>query len=116
MRAAASNPADQEIIRQDDTAHLSSMMSDRQIDAELRSEAKDTNSGVLNLTIDSMDAAKFRVPRNLSSPKEFEKLWRPELTFASSRSHSTSWTRTLQRTATITLLSRSIHEALQNLQ
>ena len=41
-------------------------------------EPEDT---LLSMTIGAMDAAKFRVPRNLRATKEFQNSWRPELTF-----------------------------------
>jgi len=34
---------------------------------------------VIKIIIDGMDQAKFKVPRNLASSAEFEKLWRPTL-------------------------------------
>ena len=37
-------------------------------------------SSLLSISIDAMDAAKFRCPRNIGAAKEFQNLWRPELT------------------------------------
>lgn len=34
---------------------------------------------VVKITIDGMDQAKFKTPRNLASSKEWDKLWRPQL-------------------------------------
>ena len=38
-----------------------------------------SENSLLSITIDAMDAAKFRCPRNIGASKEFQNLWRPEL-------------------------------------
>ena len=61
-------------------------MADRAVDRRLRGigEASARINGisterVMYMTIDGMDQAKFKVPRNLSSSKEFESCWRPQV-------------------------------------
>lgn len=69
------------------TAHIKSMLADRHIDAKMNAQAKDSAAGVtlsessVSITVDGMDAGKFRLPRNLSGSKEFAEMWRPELHF-----------------------------------
>ena len=44
-----------------------------------RNPSKDGIDQVLKITIDGMDQAKFKCPRNIAASKAFEKLWRPQL-------------------------------------
>lgn len=62
------------------------MYADRQIDErELKICERSMNaqncpvSRLLRITLDGMDQAKFRIPRNLASSKQFEDLWRPQI-------------------------------------
>lgn len=41
-------------------------------------ESAASMDSVLTITIDGMDQAKFRLPRNLVATKQFEKAWRPQ--------------------------------------
>jgi hypothetical protein len=41
-------------------------------------EQSPAEDSVLCLTIDGMDQAKFRLPRNLALTKQFDKAWRPQ--------------------------------------
>ena len=65
--------------------HLSGMIADRRLDRRLRGLAQISvgrglaTEGVLYLTVDGMDQAKFKLPRNLDSSKEFDACWRPQL-------------------------------------
>ena len=65
----------------DYTAHIQDMLSDRKLDAKLRARARAHPEKLLNLSIDSMDVAKWKCPRNLAAAKDFQSLWRPECTF-----------------------------------
>ena len=65
--------------------HISSMLADRRLDARLRCLAEMgfgrgvATESIMYITIDGMDQAKFRCPRNLDSSKEFDSCWRPQL-------------------------------------
>ena len=66
---------------------MSSMFCDRRLETRLNALSElscKEGSGqmcgrVLKIDADGCDQAKFRVPRNLASSKEFEHLWRPQL-------------------------------------
>eukprot|EP00969_Alexandrium_andersonii_P024070 1051091-Alexandrium_andersonii.AAC.1 len=56
----------------------------------IASQAKEAASGpdavpvgsaasIVNLSLDGMDQAKFRLPRNIGMGKDMQKLWRPEI-------------------------------------
>ena len=68
-------------------AHLDEIKADRTVNVRgnLLSEkcAKNLSSDgveqLLKITIDGMDQAKFRVPRNLANSADLSKLWRPQL-------------------------------------
>ena len=59
------------------------MFSDRNHDTRLAKlsketcRAQDSGPSVLSMSIDGMDQAKFRIPRNTVATKENEKYWRP---------------------------------------
>ena len=65
-------------------------MADRKFDAELNLKAQISVGAVpgiipltdslLSISMDAMDCAKFKLPRNLQAAKEFQNLWRPEMT------------------------------------
>ena len=65
--------------------HLSGMIADRRVDTRLKGLARMSfgrglaTEGVIYLTVDGMDQAKFKAPRNLDSSKEFDGCWRPQL-------------------------------------
>lgn len=78
--------ADMDRVAAEYTAHLKAVTDDRRVDSQLNLRALQTKdllgeerSGLLSMTCDAMDAAKFRCPRNISASKEFQALWRPEL-------------------------------------
>ena len=64
-------------------------MADRRKDAELNLQAQQSVGSVpstlehsmslLSISMDAMDCAKFKVPRNLQATKEFQNAWRPEM-------------------------------------
>ena len=70
--------------------HLGDVFRDREVDKRLCVKAAicfgtargicSQEDSLLSITIDGMDAAKFRCPRNISAAKEFQNLWRPEMT------------------------------------
>ena len=72
--------------------HVAMVMKDRKIDGFAEQAAKeslqDTNGltpphrQILNWTVDWMDQAKFRVPRNTSMAKVLNSCWRPQLACA----------------------------------
>ena len=67
--------------------HVDKVMADRRIgergnhrsEMSARYPQSQGEGQVLKITVDGMDQAKFRAPRNLVSSKAFEKLWRPQL-------------------------------------
>ena len=56
-----------------------SVRGNKQAVEHARNPSQDGLDKLLKITIDGMDQAKFRVPRNLCSSAEFESLWRPQL-------------------------------------
>ena len=116
------NAKDVALIKADYVQHLQSMLEDRKVDADMRQMAKDPAEKILSLSIDSMDCAKFRVPRNLKQSKSFAALWRPESTFTVvlSEGHYESFFMCDQdvpkdSNLMITLLARSVHLCLERL-
>ena len=83
-------PADCKRVAEEYACHLKEVMQNRSEDhrlclaAQMRAGTiagvEDPRDSLLSISIDAMDAAKFRVPRNISASKEFQALWRPELT------------------------------------
>ena len=45
----------------------------------LSSSHRENAQGILSMTLDGMDTAKFRVPRNIAMTKEFSEMTRAEL-------------------------------------
>jgi hypothetical protein len=68
-------------------AHIDQVKADREVhvrECRLSEQAAENPSvdgqdQVLKITIDGMDQAKFRCPRNLSSNAEFDSCWKPQL-------------------------------------
>ena len=79
LRRISHAPSDIKQINDEQKEHLGAMMMDREMYTKLCHLAREGK--ILSLDIDSMDCAKWRVPRNLASTKQFEALWRPECTF-----------------------------------
>ena len=85
-RKKATDPETKDEVTRRHNDHVSKVMADRSVatrGAHLSEEAarKLTGDGanqVLKITVDGMDQAKFRCPRNLCANKDFEKLWRTE--------------------------------------
>ena len=67
--------------------HIDEILADRAVtgrsihiaEQDARKPNEDGHDKLMTITIDGMDQAKFKVPRNLSSSAEFESLWRPPL-------------------------------------
>lgn len=67
--------------------HICEVMNDRQVsirgnriaEADALAMKYDGFGQILKITIDGMDQAKFKCPRNLASSAEFESCWRPQL-------------------------------------
>jgi hypothetical protein len=67
--------------------HINEVLADRGVtgrtiniaEADAANPNEDGHDQLLAITIDGMDQAKFKVPRNLASSAEFEALWRPPL-------------------------------------
>lgn len=67
--------------------HICEVMNDREVsirgnrvaEADALAMKPDGFGQILKITIDGMDQAKFRCPRNLASSAEFEACWRPQL-------------------------------------
>ena len=88
-RKQCSAPADSKKVSEEYASHLEAVMQDRAADQRLCAAAQlaagsltgvpSSENSLLSITIDAMDAAKFRCPRNIGASKEFQNLWRPEL-------------------------------------
>ena len=86
-RQAAIDDETKARVREEHAAHVNAVMADRAVSnrASAMSEhaarhlPHDGNNQIIKLTIDGMDQAKFKCPRNLASSKGWEKLWRPQL-------------------------------------
>ena len=84
-----SAPADSKKVSEEYASHLEAVMQDRAADQRLCAAAQvaagsltgvpSSEHSLLSITIDAMDAAKFRCPRNIGASKEFQNLWRLEL-------------------------------------
>lgn len=105
-------------VMADYTGHIQDMLADRKTDAVIRGRARAHPDKLLNLSIDSMDCAKWRCPRNLSASKDFQSLWRPECTFTvvliegiSECFYVMDMDIVKDSNLMITLLSRAIHTA-----
>ena len=116
------NPADIKLIKADYVHHLESMFADRKVDSDMCEMGKDPAKKFLSLSIDSMDTAKFRIPRNLKQTKAFAALWRPEAIFTVvlSEGHFESFyfcDQDLSKDPNLmmTLLARSVHMCLEKL-
>lgn len=92
FRQQVSAPEDVQLVIREYSEHLRAVMADRREDCMLNARAcisvgsipgseVEPQDTLLSMCVDAMDAAKFRVPRNLAATKEFQNLWRPELTF-----------------------------------
>ena len=89
-RKQVSAPADCKRVAEEYAQHLGEVFRDREVDQRLCVKAAicfgaargicSQEDSLLSITIDGMDAAKFRCPRNISAAKEFQSLWRPEMT------------------------------------
>ena len=87
LRKSATTPEEKADYEREKQEHLNETTMDREISmrSSLLSEeaARNPNSDGLNqllkLTLDGMDQAKFRCPRNLQSSGELKDLWRPTL-------------------------------------
>ena len=108
-------------VMTDYTAHIQDMLSDRKLDAKLRARARAHPEKLLNLSIDSMDVAKWKCPRNLAAAKDFQSLWRPECTFTvvliegiNECFYVMDMDIIKDSNLMITLLSRAIHTAFQH--
>ena len=86
-RSKAVQPEEKAEWMKEKKLHISRCLMDREV--EVRSNllsgqhakhpTTDGLGQILKITIDGMDQAKFKVPRNLKSSSAFEKLWRPTL-------------------------------------
>ena len=87
FRRLASSRDDINRCNKEYSAHIKSMLEDRNLDAKINARAKECAKGklmeqsVISMTVDGMDSGKFRLPRNLRGSKEFSKMWRPEIHF-----------------------------------
>lgn len=67
--------------------HIDEILADRAVtgrsisisEHDARKPNEDGHDQLMTITIDGMDQAKFKVPRNLASSADFESLWRPPL-------------------------------------
>jgi hypothetical protein len=86
-RAQATTEEERMLIGQRKQSHIDEILADRAVtgrtitmaERDASRPADDGHDQVIAITIDGMDQAKFRVPRNLASSAEFESLWRPQL-------------------------------------
>jgi hypothetical protein len=87
MRTEALSSEDKAEVTKQKMEHIRMVMADREVSVRAnrtaeRDASKPSSDGaeqIIKITIDGMDQAKFRVPRNLASSAEFESLWRPTL-------------------------------------
>ena len=90
-RQQVSTPKDVAHVTNEYSLHIAEVMKDRHFDAALNLRSQISVGSVsgtvsdaetmLSIHMDAMDAAKFKLPRNLCASKEFQNLWRPELVF-----------------------------------
>lgn len=112
-RRVSHAPEDIKKINAEHAKHLHSMMKDRQTYKAIM-----MNPNILCCDIDSMDCAKWRMPRNLTSSKQFEGLWRPEATFTAVLTNTEECFYLMEQDVVkdsnlmVTLLSRTIHRAM----
>ena len=85
-RKLAKTDEQRQKVQADLEYHLRMMYADRETDERAiaiceRSMTPELGElhRILRLSLDGMDRAKFRVPRNLASNTQFEDLWRPQL-------------------------------------
>ena len=86
-RRQASTEEDKALAVAAKTTHIDEVQQDRAVNVRgnkiaEQAAASPTIDGfnqILKITIDGMDQAKFRCPRNLASSAEFSSLWRPQL-------------------------------------
>ena len=86
-RRQCTSETDSKRVRQEHAMHHEAVMLDRHVDSVLCMNSRmscgilpgNPDVQLLSMCIDAMDAAKFRIPRNISASKEFERLWRPQL-------------------------------------
>ena len=86
-RVSAVTPAEKAEVATEKAKHLDSVSSDRQCsvrgtllaEKDARKPTSDGVNQVMKITIDGMDQAKFKCPRNLASSSQFSSLWRPQL-------------------------------------
>ena len=109
------------VVMQEYSQHIKDMLADRRVDALLLTRARECPEKLLSVSIDSMDTAKWRCPRNLSASKDFAGLWRPECTFTvilvagiSEDFYLMDQDIIKDSNLMITLLSRSIHKAFEH--
>lgn len=86
-RAQATTEEERVLIGQQKQAHIDEILADRAVtgrtinmaESDVSRPNDDGHDQLIAITIDGMDQAKFKVPRNLASSAEFESLWRPQL-------------------------------------
>ena len=86
-RMQATSEEEKAQVEEEKNDHINDVMASRnysvrgnkQAVAHAGNPSQDGLDQLLKITIDGMDQAKFRVPRNLCSSAEFESLWRPQL-------------------------------------
>ena len=133
FRRVAFSKHDTDRVSQAYHQHLSEMIMDRQVDARINAHAAQCMQGLLkdeegkgsllSCTIDSMDTAKFKLPRNFNVTKFMENMHRPEckmtcvLTEGMSE-HYFLWAdhTTKDSNASLTLLTHSLSESLDHMK
>jgi hypothetical protein len=86
-RVSAVTPAEKAEVATEKAKHIDSVSSDRQCsvrgtllaEKDARKPTSDGVNQVMKITIDGMDQAKFKCPRNLANSSQFSSLWRPQL-------------------------------------
>ena len=87
QRLQATTEEERANLAEEKNRHIKEIMMDREINMRINRIAEhdaenptvDGLGQILKITIDGMDQAKFRCPRNLNSTAEFDGLWRPSL-------------------------------------
>ena len=104
-RRQATTVEERAAVSQEKKNHIQAIMADRAVSVRTNRAAEehakvpsvDGDNQLLKITIDGMDQAKFRCPRNLASSAEFDSCFRPQLHMVGTICHghvASSWTLT----------------------
>ena len=93
-RKKATSQEEKDDVASQHQRHLEMVMADRNVDKrgdvmseEYAKKGDPFGASILKLSVDGVDQAKFRIPRNLASSKEFQAIWRPQHHIVGSIAH-----------------------------